>query len=73
METLLIPICQMEKVRHKETGMWSIHPASLYGANWQGSHPSPFTLLPADRVGRSGRCLWEAVGQDSLRNEGRVD
>lgn len=72
METLLIPICQMEKVRHKETGMWSIHRASLRGANRQGSHPNPFTRLPADRVGRSRSCLGGAEEQDSLRNEGRM-
>ena len=72
METLLIPTCQMKKVRHKETGIWPVHPASLHGANGQGSHPNPFTRLPADRVGRSRSCLRGAGEQDSLRNEGRV-
>ena len=68
MGTLLIPICQMEKVRHKGTGMWSIHRASLCGANQQGSHPNPSTRLPAD--GGKEQELGGAEEQDSLGMKG---
>ena len=47
-ESLVIPICQMEKVKHKEPSVLLIDAASLCGPDELGSHPNLHTPLPAD-------------------------